>query len=41
LMDFATRHKCRDFSGIREWTTENAVHAVRMNNAWWGGRVFE
>lgn len=41
LLDFATRHKCRDFSSIREWTEENAVKAVRMDDAWWGGRVFE
>lgn len=41
LLDFATRHKCHDFSSIREWTKENAVRAVRMNDAWWGGRVFE
>jgi hypothetical protein len=41
MLDFGTRHKCRDFSGIREWTIKNAVRAVRMDNAWWGGRVFE
>ncbi|KAF4513343.1 hypothetical protein G6O67_000622 [Ophiocordyceps sinensis] len=34
-------HKCRDLDAVREWTEKNAVRAVRMDNAWWGGRVFE
>jgi hypothetical protein len=41
LLDFATRHKCRDFSSIKKWKEENAVKAVRMDDAWWGGRIFE
>ncbi|KAE8317681.1 hypothetical protein BDV41DRAFT_572563 [Aspergillus transmontanensis] len=35
--DFATKHKCRNFAGIRDWTLKNGVQNVEMNNAWWGG----
>ena len=37
---FDSRHKCRDLDAVREWTEQNAVRAVRMDNAWWGGRAF-
>jgi hypothetical protein len=39
-MDLATKHKCRDFWAIARWTKEKAIEAVRMNDLWWGGRVF-
>lgn len=39
-MDLATRHKCRDFDMVAQWTKANAVEAVRMNDLWWGGKVF-
>ncbi|KAB8250685.1 hypothetical protein BDV35DRAFT_388779 [Aspergillus flavus] len=35
--DFATKHNCRNFAGIRDWTLRNGVKEVEMNNAWWGG----
>lgn len=38
---FDAAHKCRDLEAVKEWTEQNAVRAVRMDNAWWGGRVFE
>jgi len=40
FLDFATLHKCRNFDAVRDWTVANAVRAVKMDNAWWGGRVF-
>lgn len=40
-MRFDAVHQCRNLDSIREWTKRNAVRAVRMDNAWWGGRVFE
>ncbi|KAK5994531.1 hypothetical protein PT974_05009 [Cladobotryum mycophilum] len=39
-LDYATRHKCRDFEAVARWTENNAVKAVRMRDMWWGGRVF-
>ncbi|KAB8229847.1 uncharacterized protein BDW43DRAFT_302806 [Aspergillus alliaceus] len=35
--DFATKHKCRNFEDIRDWTLRNGVKGVEMDNAWWGG----
>ncbi|KAK4182492.1 hypothetical protein QBC35DRAFT_547472 [Podospora australis] len=40
-LHFDAYHKCRDLEAIRGWTEEHAVRAVRLDNAWWGGRVFE
>ena len=40
LMDLASKHKCRDFDAVARWTEEKAIKAVRMNDMWWGGRVF-
>ncbi|KAL4899981.1 hypothetical protein BDW74DRAFT_183117 [Aspergillus multicolor] len=37
--DFGTRHRCRDFGALRDWTRENGVEGVVMGDAWWGGSL--
>ncbi len=35
--DFGTFQRCRDFERIQEWTEQNGVKHVAMDNMWWGG----
>jgi hypothetical protein len=35
--DMGTYHHCRDFERIRDWTEENGVREVKMQNLWWSG----
>jgi hypothetical protein len=37
LFDMGTYHNCRDFERIKEWTEENAVEGLKMDNLWLGG----
>ena len=37
VFDFGTLHYCRNFESIVEWTRENGVKSVTMDNLWWGG----
>ena len=35
--DFGTLHRCRNFDMIRNWTIDNGVKKVHLNDGWWGG----
>lgn len=37
IFDFGTFQRCRDFEKIQEWTQQNGVKHVVMDNLWWGG----
>lgn len=37
--DFGTKHYCRNFDQIEDWTKENAVKSVTMQSLWWSGGV--
>ncbi|KAK0702771.1 hypothetical protein B0H67DRAFT_604467 [Lasiosphaeris hirsuta] len=37
VFDFGTFQRCRDFERIQEWTQQNGIKHVAMDNLWWGG----
>jgi len=37
MFDMGTFHYCRDIDRIMDWTKENQVESVTMQNLWWSG----
>ena len=35
--DFGSLEYCRNFNALNEWTRQNGVQNVLMDDLWWGG----